>query len=255
MKLFMTDGEIITSFKQAKNKQTQVGVLAELNGCTRSAMRTKLAALGLIDPPAPAPAPEKKEEPSFDWDKAREMFASGASDKEIAQALGCSAWRVGKWRSAENLIRKSGNPRRCRIPESEARAMIAAGKTDTEVAEAFGMTRAAIASWRRRNGIPGQPTSRRRSLDEEAAMALLQEGKTDAEIAQALGVRVRRVQDWRTDKGYWRPSGQKNPAKAGVVLPIEPRPLREKDVTEPLVFHGKLAGMSVKVTIEIGGGS
>ena len=43
---YMTDGEIITSYCQAKNKKKQIGILADLNGMTRAEIEDILIAAG-----------------------------------------------------------------------------------------------------------------------------------------------------------------------------------------------------------------
>ena len=40
----MTVDEIVTSYRQARNRQTQIGVLADLNVCTRKTLRALLDA-------------------------------------------------------------------------------------------------------------------------------------------------------------------------------------------------------------------
>ena len=43
---YMTDGEIATSYRQAKSKKKQVGILADLNGMTRAEIEDILIAAG-----------------------------------------------------------------------------------------------------------------------------------------------------------------------------------------------------------------
>ena len=44
--MVMTDSEILKSYNEAKSKTKQVGVLADLNGCSRKEMAAHLTALG-----------------------------------------------------------------------------------------------------------------------------------------------------------------------------------------------------------------
>lgn len=46
---YMTDREILRSWKRAINKGQQVKILAQLNACSEKKMRAKLEALG-VDP-------------------------------------------------------------------------------------------------------------------------------------------------------------------------------------------------------------
>lgn len=46
----MTDGEIITSYKQAKNRKKQIGILAELNDTTPDTIKDILVKAGIALP-------------------------------------------------------------------------------------------------------------------------------------------------------------------------------------------------------------
>lgn len=47
--MFMSDTEIATGYRTAKNKTKQIGVLAELNAVSRMTMEEKLVELGLME--------------------------------------------------------------------------------------------------------------------------------------------------------------------------------------------------------------
>lgn len=47
--MFMSDAEIATGYRTAKNKAKQIGVLAELNAVSHKAMEEKLVELGLME--------------------------------------------------------------------------------------------------------------------------------------------------------------------------------------------------------------
>ena len=58
--MYMSDAEIATGYRTAKNKTKQIGVLAELNAVSRRTMEEKLVELGLMEktggggaPPSP----------------------------------------------------------------------------------------------------------------------------------------------------------------------------------------------------------
>lgn len=46
--MYMSDAEIATGYRTAKNKTKQIGVLAELNAVSRRTMEEKLVELGLV---------------------------------------------------------------------------------------------------------------------------------------------------------------------------------------------------------------
>ena len=47
--MYMSDAEIATGYRTAKNKTKQIGVLAELNAVPRRTMEDKLVELGLME--------------------------------------------------------------------------------------------------------------------------------------------------------------------------------------------------------------
>lgn len=47
--MYMSDAEIATGYRTAKNKAKQIGVLAELNAVPRRTMEEKLVELGLME--------------------------------------------------------------------------------------------------------------------------------------------------------------------------------------------------------------
>ena len=47
--MYMSDTEIATGYRTAKNKTKQIGVLAELNAVSRRTMEEKLVELGLLE--------------------------------------------------------------------------------------------------------------------------------------------------------------------------------------------------------------
>lgn len=97
----MSDGEIITSFNQAKDKSAQVSVLADLNMTSRMQMRAYLEKLGVdlscIEGRKP-PATKK-----LDEKKAMDRYLQGMSDKEAAKELGIAMTTFAKWRANQGL--------------------------------------------------------------------------------------------------------------------------------------------------------
>ena len=103
--MYMSDAEIATGYRTAKNKAKQVGVLAELNAVSHKAMEEKLAELGLIEKtgggdPLPAPVPEAA---PFDETRARELYIEGRDDLAISEMLGVSKAVFSEWRRAQGL--------------------------------------------------------------------------------------------------------------------------------------------------------
>lgn len=98
----MTVDEIVTSYRQAKNPQLQIGVLADLNVCTRKEIKELLTEAGVLEVP-----PENKggRPPTFDTELARRLWSEGLTDTEIAAQLGIPVVRFAKWRQRVGLLR------------------------------------------------------------------------------------------------------------------------------------------------------
>lgn len=114
----MTVDEIVTSYRQARNRQTQIGVLADLNVCTRKEIRELLAEAGVLPPPAPAAEKKGGRPLSFDEELARRLWAEGMTDAEIAEKLGIPVERLVRWRQRVGLLRPRVPPQ-CRQDEHE----------------------------------------------------------------------------------------------------------------------------------------
>lgn len=126
--MFMSDAEIATGYRTAKNKTKQVGVLAELNAVSHKAMEEKLVELGLMEKTGggePIPVPTPKADP-FDENRAKELYAEGRDDLAISEMLGVSKAVLARWRKAQGLSanypkqRAPGKPRRTPPPEEPA---------------------------------------------------------------------------------------------------------------------------------------
>lgn len=104
----MTDNEIRESYNRARNRKTQVQVLADLNACSRVEMEAKLVELGLI---------HETPQPSFDFLRAAELYAEGKPDLDIAEQIGCSKATIAKWRKSKNLAANYPKQRASQKPQ------------------------------------------------------------------------------------------------------------------------------------------
>lgn len=100
-KLPMGAKEIVASYRTAKNPKAQIGVLADLNGCSEKEIEEVLVQLGAMKP-----AERKKPNPrkiNVDGEQARELLAQGLTDEEAAASLGISTSKFAEWRREEGL--------------------------------------------------------------------------------------------------------------------------------------------------------
>lgn len=103
----MSAAEITTSYRTAKNQQMQIGILADLNLCSKEEMREVLVQLGVLEPAKKSPRAGRKPL-KLDEEKARALWDSGANDQEIAEAVGVSKSCIQRWREREELVRPRG---------------------------------------------------------------------------------------------------------------------------------------------------
>ena len=125
--MYMSDAEIATGYRTAKDKTKQIGVLAELNAVSHKAMEEKLVELGLLEKTGgkPIPVPTTEAAP-FDEIRDRELYAEGRDDLAISEMLGVSKAVFAKWRKSQGLRanypkqRAPGKPRRTPPPQESA---------------------------------------------------------------------------------------------------------------------------------------
>lgn len=185
----MDDTELSISFRQAKDKREQIGVLSDLTMTSPQEIAERLDRLGLLDGTGLRPEqfsdhyiavepaygrrrpykPRGAKAVQIDLERGREMFEAGATDEEIAATFGVRPYRVAEWRSQHGLTRTRGGDRT------------------------------------KRSVLP--------PIDELRAMDLYREGYDDLAMSEALGVTVRRVQNWRLRMGLKRVKGHSKKEK------------------------------------------
>ena len=100
-KLPMGAKEIVASYRTAKNPKAQIGVLADLNGCTEKEIEGVLMQLGAMKP-----AERKKSNPrkiNVDATAARTLLEQGMTDEEAAAALDIGVHKFAEWRREEGI--------------------------------------------------------------------------------------------------------------------------------------------------------
>ena len=142
--MHMTDDEIRSSMRKAKNPTEQVKVLAELNACSEAEIRVKLEDLGIA---APARKPKVWK---FDTERARQLLAEGRTDLEAAEMLGISKQTFGDWRRAMK-IPVNPEPRRPakakQAAPGPAPAVPASGEAGTMTAARMAQIFTHLAKW------------------------------------------------------------------------------------------------------------
>lgn len=113
--MVMTDDEIATSYRQAKNQKAQIKVLADLNGTNTVEMRQHMVAMGLLEPEVLA-TPTR--DSGIDELRAMELFKEGKTDLDIAEMLGVPISRIQSWRSRNGFLRPRGGSRPKNKPEA-----------------------------------------------------------------------------------------------------------------------------------------
>lgn len=142
--MHMTDDEIRSSMRKAKNPTEQVKVLAELNACSEAEVRTKLEELG-ITVPAKKPKVWK-----FDTGRACRLLAEGRTDLEAAEMLGISKQTFGDWRRAMKIPVNPEPRRPAKVKQAApgpAPAVPASGEPGTMTAARMAQIFAQLAKW------------------------------------------------------------------------------------------------------------
>ena len=154
----MTDGEVVTSYRQAKNKREQIGILADLNLMTVEQVREILRAAGIGEV---GEAKKVRREPPNVWRaeelaSLRRMCAEGRGLGEISEALGRTRHAVHRKGVSlglafcedvlpgEDVGKKRSNKKWTTGELDSLRRMAAEGKTAAECAEAIGRTKNAV---------------------------------------------------------------------------------------------------------------
>ena len=211
----MTDGEIVTSYRQAKDKREQIGILADLNLMTKEKVCEILRAAGINEV---GEAKKVRREPPNVWraeelDSLRRMCAEGRGLGEISASLGRTKHAVHRKGVSlglafcedvlpgEDVGKKRSNKMWTTGELDSLRRMAAEGKTPAECAEALGRTKTAVMDRalmlkiplvRSNAAVPGVPRERHApngwiQAEVSALRRLCAEGKTAAECAEAIG--------------------------------------------------------------------
>ena len=211
----MTDGEIVTSYRQAKDMREQIGILADLNLMTKEKVCEILRAAGINEV---GEAKKVRREPPNVWraeelDSLRRMCAEGRGLGEISASLGRTKHAVHRKGVSlglafcedvlpgEDVGKKRSNKMWTTGELDSLRRMAAEGKTPAECAEALGRTKTAVMDRalmlkiplvRSNAAVPGVPRERHApngwiQAEVSALRRLCAEGKTAAECAEAIG--------------------------------------------------------------------
>lgn len=106
-RLQMSESEIVSSYRTARDPKRQIGILAELNAVTPREIREVLEEAGAL---MLKPRSHGGGQPlSFDAAAARQMFEAGLTDEEMARKLGVPEKRLAEWRRRQGLMRPKYN--------------------------------------------------------------------------------------------------------------------------------------------------
>jgi len=133
----MSDGEIRMRFRDMAPGQDRIGILADLNDCSRDTIRPLIQEKCLH---------AKQEQSRF-----FELHSQGLTDQEIQNAVGCTIKAVRSWRDRNNL---KPNMHRLIFDTALARRLYDQGKLDPDIARLVNVEKHIILKWRKRLGLP-----------------------------------------------------------------------------------------------------
>ena len=140
-RLQMSESEIVSSYRTARDPRRQIGILAELNAVTPRVIREVLEEAGEL---TPKPRSHGGGRPlGFDAGLARQMFEAGLTDEQISAKLGAKPRAIMEWRRRQGLVRPKGRPRppqkeETTAPEQKEESMALMTKSDSAPAEKTG---------------------------------------------------------------------------------------------------------------------
>lgn len=112
--LQMSESEIVSSYRTARDPKRQISILAELNAVTPREIREVLEEAGAL---MLKPRSHGGGRPlGFDAAAARQMFEAGLTDEQIGAKLGAKPRAILEWRRRQGLMRPKG---RSRLPQNE----------------------------------------------------------------------------------------------------------------------------------------
>lgn len=139
--MYMDEGEIVRDYLQAKDREAQVAILADLNLTTRSHILDILSQNGV----------NVHKRKLGDHELMR-LYKDGLNDSQIARELGVSATAINRWR-----IKLDANFKCKKVSKKNESLLMdlwKAGKNDCQIAEIIGCTPSTIWQWRKRNSLP-----------------------------------------------------------------------------------------------------
>lgn len=150
----------------------------------------------------------------FDFNAMERLYAEGAPDREIAEAMGCGKSTVWKWRQFRGLPPNLAPPTEPKFDRVAMMALYRKGYGDKMIARMMGCTHTTVFRWREKNNLPPVTMHIWQSTSLLAAKMreLYDKGLNDRQIAEAVGCGITSVQRWRGAEGLvaqrWRKQGR-----------------------------------------------
>ena len=160
------------------------------------------------------PPPGMEDFVKWDTGFAKRMYDRGASDAEIAKAVGAGiaelkAYRKRNW-GAANFKKEEGT--RAKWDTEKGLALYKQGLPDAEIAKALGIPTKSLSSYRNYHWGEKNPSTNKggrpkgtTGWDKEKGFELFLQGMNDAQIALALGTTDTSVSNYRRRR--WRDEG------------------------------------------------
>jgi len=150
-KLPWTDEEIRTSYRDSGKTNTQIEIIAELNGCSKNVI------CKIVGKDTSGHWNTKGEKKKVSDDSYKKLIAryheQGMTDLQIGRAIGKCSDYVGKRRDELGLEKHLQNEINPTIDNEALMKLYKEGKQDPTIAKEIGIQQHRVRDWRKRNGL------------------------------------------------------------------------------------------------------
>lgn len=183
----MNKDEVRARYRQAKNKREMIDILCDLTCATKGEMKIFLGIEKESD--------NKPKQSRTKWNQelARNLYESGKTAREIAEAVGVSLTTINCWVS-RNYKDRAAELRTER--EKDFMELWDKGLNDNQISMVTGFSAPTVHLWRKKNGLSVNVTTKKSKITDRR-MEFYRAGFSDEEIADKVHATINAIAKWR----------------------------------------------------------